>query len=192
MMKNFKMTVANTNFVFSVDEDWVNEIKIKVCEPVEPQVYAAAMSDPKKSGIVTDNDDFNKSIDEVKDLIEKANGINEELHGDIKVLMTEPGKYEILFADNQVYETGLTVKEADRAVDKIAEYLKRNNLIKVRILKTHGKTDLQRCMELEKFIAQNVHKFLGTNVTADGDTVIIFIPKGWRNNLYDESDECDE
>lgn len=194
MTKSFAFKIDNVAFNFTVDLDWVEGLHVKALEPIEPQIYSAAMSDPEKSGIHTDDDTINAAIEEVKDLVKKAAEINTAKNGDIKISMTAPGSYEVRFMGDQVYETGLNLREANRAIDKLSNYLDHNNVIKVAFLDFGDKTELQKAMDLEVFIARKAHKFLGTYETAKG-LGVIYIPKGWkdRGREYDcDRDCCDD
>ncbi|MCD8082360.1 MAG: hypothetical protein LUE86_02245 [Clostridiales bacterium] len=166
---------GSDTITFQVDEDWLNSIKIKVTESVSAQVYAAAMADPEKSGITTDNDEMNASIESMKGLVKRAKDINRQNHSDIRVMVDRPGSYTVKFA-GQVYEEKISIKEAECAIDKIEAYLSHDNLVKVRIFKS-GKSDIQTAMDLEAFINSRVRKVL--SLSDDGAKyTLVYIARG--------------
>ncbi len=191
MTKSFKMSIGNVAFNFTVDLDWVEGLHVKALEPIEPQIYNAAMSDPEGSGIHTDNDEINSSIEDVKDLVKKAAEINAAKGGDIRITMTTPGAYEVRFMDNQVYETGLDLRGTNHAIDRISAYLDNHSVIDVALLDCEGKTELQKAMALKLFIAQRTHKYLGSEETEKGNLRVVYIPKGWRDRSREHDCDCD-
>lgn len=189
-MKNYTMTIAATNTAisFDVDEDWLNSLKIKATEDIPTQIYNAAMADPAVSHITTDDDALNASIEEVKDLVSKVKDLNKEKNSDVRILVESAGVYAVKFG-GQIYSSGLKLKEAQVAVEKIKAYLDHHNLVKVRIFEASGKTVLQRAMDLEAFIANKAHKVISI---ADNGTAytLVYIEKGTvRSYVDDDYDE---
>ncbi len=173
-------------FNFTVNEEWLDKLTVRAMGPLAPQVYMAAMSDPEQSGIMTDNDGINASIEDVKKLVEKAKAVNAAKDARIRVDMPEPGKYEIRFA-GQKYGEDLSLEEAERAISKISAYLDHHNIVKVEILDMEGKSELAKALALEAFIANKAHKFLQT-VPMGENLWVIYIPKGWKE-MIDGEDE---
>lgn len=190
MLKNFAVTVNGENITIAVDEDWLQSVRINAVDDINSQIYMAAMSDPKRSGIQTNDDAINASIEEVKELIEKAKEVNREKNGNIRILMKTPGTYTVRFAD-QVYADDLTLREAERAVEKISAYLDHNNMIRVRIIEAKGASALRRAMDLEAFINSRAKLLLA--VSDDGDKyTVVYIPKGYKKLIEAEASAYDE
>lgn len=189
-MKDYTLKMMNATVNFSVDEDWLNTIKIRATESIEEQVYNAAMADPAKSHITTDDDDLNASIEEVKELVGKVKDLNKEKNSDIRIVVERAGMYTVRFA-GQVYSSGLRLKDAQAAVDKIKAYLDHNNLVKVRIFEATGKTVLQRAMDLEAFIANKTHKVIAVADNGCAYT-LVYIEKGSAKSYNTHDDDYDE
>lgn len=189
-MKDYtlKNNMTSAIVTFSVDEDWLNSIKIRATESIEEQVYNAAMADPAKSHITTDDDELNASIEEVKELVGKVNDLNKEKNSDVRIVVERAGVYTVRFA-GQVYSSGLRLKDAQAAVDKIKAYLDHHNMVKVRIFEATGKTALQRAMDLEAFIANKAHKVISVADNGSAYT-LVYIEKGSVRN-YNTTDDCD-
>ncbi|MCD8368952.1 MAG: hypothetical protein LUC94_01230 [Clostridiales bacterium] len=144
------------------------------------------MADPEKSGITTDNDEMNMSIESMKGLVKRAKDINRQNRSDIRVTVDRPGSYTVKFA-GQVYEEQVSIREAERAIDKIAAYLGHDNLIKVRIFKA-GKFEIQTAMDLEAFINTRVRKVL--SLSDDGRKyTLVYIARGQGNGGEDDEEE---
>ena len=189
MMKDYSMTINNATVSFSVDEDWLDGINIKVTKDVEPQIYDAALADPEASCISTDDDQLNKAIEGMKTLVIKVKDINKEKNSDIRVLV-ENNLYTVKFA-GQVYGEALKLKEAEVAVDKIKAYLDHNNLVKVRIFDISGKAKIKAAMDLEAFIANKAYKVI--TLADDGKTyTLVYIEKGACSRKADSWDDEDE
>lgn len=190
-MKDYTITLNNTAIVFSVDEDWLAKAKINPLEDINEQIYNLALADPERSGVVTDNDKMNQTIDDVKKLVVRAKEINSEKNSDIRILVEKPSVYAVKFA-GQIYAGNLSLKEADLAITKIKAYLDHQNMIKVRIFEAEGKTSLQRAMDLEAWIANNAHKVISVADSGKSYT-LIYIAKGsaksCSNNDY--NDDCE-
>lgn len=179
MMKNFSVNGMG----FQVDEDWLDQVRIKVSGNVGEQVYMAAMSDPERSGIVMDDSSYGKSIENMKALVSRAKDINREKNSDIRILMEQPDVYTVRFA-GQEYASGLNLKEVNHALDKIKAYLDHDNLVKVRIFTASGKSDLQRAMDLEAFMNNKCYKVI--SLSDDGQKyTLCYIAK----NYHVDSDE---
>lgn len=189
-MKDYtlKNNMTSAIVTFSVDEDWLNSIKIRATESIEEQVYNAAMADPAKSHITTDDDELNASIEEVKELVGKVNDLNKDKNSDIRIVVEKAGVYTVRFA-GQIYSSGLRLKDAQAAVDKIKAYLDHHNMVKVRIFEATGKTALQRAMDLEAFIANKAHKVISVADNGSAYT-LVYIEKGSVRN-YNTTDDCD-
>lgn len=190
-MKDYtlKNNMTSAIVTFSVDEDWLNSIKIRATESIEEQVYNAAMADPAKSHITTDDDELNASIEEVKELVGKVKDLNKEKNSDVRIVVERAGVYTVRFA-GQVYSSGLRLKDAQAAVDKIKAYLDHHNMVKVRIFEATGKTALQRAMDLEAFIANKAHKVISVADNGSAYT-LVYIEKGSVRNYNTTDDDCD-
>ena len=185
-MKDYTMTNANGTVNFSVDEDWLETVKIRATEDVTEQIYNAALSDPEVSHITTDDDVLNKSIDEIKALVTKVKDINKEKNSDIRVMIEKGGTYAVKFA-GQIYSSNLRLKDTQNAIEKIKAYLDHNNLVKVRVFKS-DKSVIQRAMELETFIAKRAHKVI--SISDNGETyTLVYIEKGSCRCTNDDFDD---
>ena len=185
-MKDYTMTNANGTVNFSVDEDWLETVKIRATEDVTEQIYNAALSDPEVSHITTDDDVLNNSIDEIKALVTKVKDINKEKNSDIRVMIEKGGTYAVKFA-GQIYSSNLRLKDTQNAIEKIKAYLDHNNLVKVRVFKS-DKSVIQRAMELETFIAKRAHKVI--SVSDNGETyTLVYIEKGSCRCTDDDFDD---
>lgn len=188
-MKDYTITLNNTAIVFSVDEDWLAKAKINPLEDINEQIYNLALADPEHSGVVTDNDKMNQTIEDVKKLVVKTKEINSDKNSDIRILVEKPGVYAVKFA-GQIYAGNLSLKEADLAITKIKAYLEHQNLIKVRIFEAEGKTALQRAMDLEAWIANNAHKVI--SVADSGKAYsLVYIAKGSAKSCNDYDSDYD-
>lgn len=185
-MKDYTLVNNNVTVNFAVDEDWLDTVKIKATEDPTAQIYNAAMADPAASHIATDDAALNASIEEMKELVAKVKELNKEKNSDIKIIVEKAGIYTVRFA-GQIYSSGLKLKDAQNAVDKIKAYLDHHNLVKVRIFEATGKTVLQRAMDLEAFIANKAHKVISVSDNGSAYT-LIYIEKGSVRN-YNTTDD---
>lgn len=190
-MKDYTITLGGAAINFSVDEDWLAKIKIGVNGSIDEQVYNQAMADPEASGITTDDQKMNASIEDVKTLVTKAKDINRSKNSDIRIFVEKPGVYAVKFA-GQIYAGNLRLKDADNAVNKIKAYLDHSNLVKVRIFEAEGKSDLQRAMDLEAWIANNCHKVLSLSDSGSKYTLVYIAKGSGRSYVEDDFDEMDE
>lgn len=189
-MKNYTLTRGNEVVSFKVDEDWLKRVRINATDPLEEQIYNAALTDPEFSGIVTDDDKLNESIEQMKELVKKAKEINKEKNSDIRIFIEKAGTYAVKFA-GQIYCSNMDIKETSHAIDKIKAYLDHNNLVKVRIFTGEGKTELQRAMDLEAWIANNCHRVI--SIADNGDQyTLVYIAKGYAANSRFGVDNDDE
>jgi hypothetical protein len=189
-MKNFKNAAG---VGFEVAEEWLDGIKISATKDVAEQVYEAAITDPAKSLIKTDDDGINKMLEDMKAVVEKAKGINTENRGaGVRVVISrnDGEKYAVLFK-GCVYSDKLSVAEADKAIDDIKAYLQHHNMVLVRIIAADGKTPIRRAMELEAFVNKRAHKVISVSDNGEEYTVM-YIPKGWNDGGDGEDDEEDE
>ena len=189
-MKDYTLVSNNATVNFAVDEDWLDTVKIKATEDLTTQIYNAAMADPALSLITTTDAALNASIEEMKDLVAKVKDLNKEKNSDIRIVVEKAGVYTVRFA-GQIYSSGLRLKDAQAAVDKIKAYLDHHNMVKVRIFEATGKTALQRAMDLEAFIANKAHKVISVADNGSAYT-LVYIEKGSvRNYNTTDDDDCD-
>lgn len=186
-MKDYTINNNGAAVIFSVDEDWLNSLKVNVSGDIEQQIYNAALADPEISRITTDDDTLNKCIEDVKSVVAKVKEINKEKGSDIRVLVENKGTYAVKFA-GQMYGSNYRLRDLENAVNKIKSYLDHDNLIKVRIFEASEKTPIQRAMDLEAFIANRVHRLISV---ADNGTAytVVFIEKGFRRDTDWDNEE---
>ena len=132
-MKNFNINIQNAPVNFSVEEAWLDNLKIKATEDVTAQIFKAAVSDPEASGITTDSNMLNADIEEVKKLVAKAKEINRSTDGAAAIRVALGSDFGVftVSVDGNIRNEDVTVAEANRALDQIAGFLKHTNLIKV-------------------------------------------------------------
>lgn len=188
-MKDYTLVSNNATVNFAVDEDWLDTVKIKATEDLTTQIYNAAMADPALSHITTTDAALNASIEEMKDLVAKVKDLNKDKNSDIRIVVEKAGVYTVRFA-GQIYSSGLRLKDAQAAVDKIKAYLDHHNMVKVRIFEATGKTALQRAMDLEAFIANKAHKVISVADNGSAYT-LVYIEKGSVRNYNTTDDDCD-
>lgn len=186
-MKDYAINSNGNAVTFSVDEDWLQSLKVNVSGDIEQQIYNAALADPEISRITTDDDTLNKCIEDVKSIVAKVKEINKAHSSDIRVLVESKGTYAVKFA-GQVYGSNYRLRDLENAVNKIKAYLDHDNMIKVRIFEASDKTPIQRAMDLEAFIANRVHRLISV---ADNGTAytVVFIEKGFRKEVESWDDE---